>query len=97
MHLSQLQDKIKRWHLVKFPGADANDILDKLDEECEELYEAQSHCINERGPEAADVAIALLAYCAHEGIDIESEILKKHAVNVKRVWVKTGEGWTREK
>ena len=34
--------------------------------------------------ELADVAIRLLDYCAHLGIDLEVEILRKHGYNVSR-------------
>jgi len=100
MDLTNLQEKIGNWHQQTF-GDDpkiTNLIIDKIDEEVNELACAHDDGIAvETEEEAADVAIALLAFCHRKKIDLQAQILKKHAVNQKRVWTKTADGFKRDK
>lgn len=99
MHLSQLQDRVGKWHSKTFgdPPNILDLVADKIDEECTEFFQCQD-CSNEiAGEELADTAIAILAYCSRRGIDLEAEILKKHCVNLKRVWRFEGGKFSRVK
>ncbi len=74
-----------------------NKIADKIDEESGEFLEAHDKCDKSAiAEELADTVIACLAYAARDGIDLEAEILKKHCVNLKRVWKFDGGKFSRE-
>lgn len=100
MHLSQLQEKIGTWHLNTFqnPSGIMNLIAEKIDEESGEFivaHDAKSK--SAIAEELADTVIAILAYASRDGIDLESEILKKHCVNLKRAWKFNGKDFERER
>jgi len=99
MTLSQLQDKIGRWHKSVFDPSTPNLsdlIVNKIQEECGEFLECHDAGHNRVSEELADVMIACMAYAAHKGIDLESEIMKKHCVNLKRQWKYDGKKFIRE-
>lgn len=77
--MKSIQSLIGSWNSATFPKADTAAFLDKLYEEVNELSAAIAD-----GPmseEMADVAIVLMSWADREGVDLESEILKKMRVN----------------
>lgn len=96
MHLSQLQEKIGKWHRYQFPDATTVEIQTKINEEILELINAPTkEAVTQ---ELADVLIAIMAMCAKESIDLESAILKKHKINLTRNWYRDERGnWMRDK
>ncbi len=97
MTLQELQSKIGEWHRGAFPDASAGEIVDKADEEMGELREAfELHPLEMQAEESADIVIAVLAFCAKQGIDLAAEVEKKHAVNLTREWRRDDAGrWKR--
>jgi NTP pyrophosphatase (non-canonical NTP hydrolase) len=105
-NMKEIQKEIGQWHREKF-GETTDDLLsaimEKVGEECEEM--ADAHCLSgfvktshELPTEAADVAIALMAYCDRRGIDLEWAVLAKMRVNWCREWKRNEAGeWVREK
>lgn len=105
--LKSIQKEIGDWHVEKFGAPPTQTplggraaplnidrlVIEKLQEETGELLHAHAagfHLAAEE--EAADVAIALLAFCARRNIDLEQQIFKKMRVNWCREWTfKDGE------
>ena len=67
--LQDIQNTVGAWHVATFPGVDAVAPLYKLEEELTELFDAEGRESDE-AEEAADCAIALLAYCNLKRIDL---------------------------
>lgn len=100
MELINLQQKIGTWHSETFgdPCNICDLIRNKLTEEVIELRAAQFEATpGAEADEAADVAIALMAFCSRRGIDLNAAILRKHAINKQRKWKKTATGFERDK
>jgi NTP pyrophosphatase (non-canonical NTP hydrolase) len=95
------QEEIGQWHREKF-GATTdelnNAIAKKVREESYEFIEAHFLRLSSVEEEAADTAIALMAYCDRRGIDLHEAIKKKMRVNWCREWKQNDKGeWIREK
>lgn len=96
-----IQEEIGMWHREKF-GETTDElcvkIIEKIEEEARELADASRTDGACEPMEAADVAIALMAYCDRRGIDLHEAIKKKMRVNWCREWKKNDKGeWIREK
>ena len=105
--LKSIQKEIGDWHVEKFGASPTQTplggraaplnitglIIEKLREEACELMQAHDEGFALAAEEeAADVAIALLAFCARRNIDLEQQIFKKMRVNWCREWTfKDGE------
>lgn len=104
MTLQELQAKIGEWHRGAFPDATIEEVLDKCDEELNELrselefVEFKPDRMREIviAEEMADLQIALLALSAKYGIDLAAAVDEKHAVNLTREWRRDDAGrWKR--
>lgn len=89
-----MQDLIKRNYasIVKrgyiTPQTTHEDFIDKLDEECDEVFKEFMLVITDKknnlGEELADVILTCLNYAHHFSIDIEKELHKKIEKNENR-------------
>lgn len=80
--LRDLQQEITAWADAQFPNRTAHDALVKLI-----LHEIPEFCRNPRDPlEYADLEILLVDVASLNGIDIESAVEDKMAINRKRSW-----------
>jgi len=104
--MREIQKEVGEWHREKFGETTYGllwAIISKIEEECGELSDVQ--CLSaiqdtskELPMEAADVAIALMAFCDRSGIDLEAAIRAKMRVNWCREWTQNDKGeWVREK
>ncbi len=66
------------------PETDSSDFIMKLEEEVQELIEAENFSLNNRNEELADVVLVCLNYARHLGIDIEKELQNKIKINNTR-------------
>lgn len=73
--------EIVEWHIATFRNVTIKDIKLKLLEESAEVLCAEG---DDLVGELADVAIVLIALIGRCGIDLETEVNKKMALNVQR-------------
>lgn len=78
--MDALQRQIGEWGERTFGEADPEAILAHLVEEVWELVGSQEP------EEAADVAILLCQFAHRRGFSLRDEVIKKHAINERRVW-----------
>jgi NTP pyrophosphatase (non-canonical NTP hydrolase) len=93
MTLKELQAEVGAWHEKTFgnPEGIRAMVASKMIEESIEFG------FDPSAEELADMCIVALAYASRSGIDLEAEILRKHEVNLKRVWKFNGVQFTRDK
>jgi hypothetical protein len=85
--LADLQNSIAAWHKATMPDAEPFHCLCKAEDELDELFDAEEGgSYNQCADEAADVFIALAAYCALRGINLEDAARKKLAVVRSRTY-----------
>jgi NTP pyrophosphatase (non-canonical NTP hydrolase) len=96
------QERISQWGRETFgtPGS-ALSLVRRASEEMDELYSEAIYHNNEDKAyvevdkilqEAADVVIILTQMVDNLGGNLQAEINKKMEINVKRTWIKSGDG-----
>jgi len=96
--MNDLQKQITDWHKETFPAATDAEIIAKIKEELEELWEELAAYrpgnLDRVIDESADVVIVLSAFLGRIGVDLDSAVRDKMNINRRRVWRADG---TREK
>lgn len=82
--MTTLQSLIGRWHKATFPDATILEVVNKLQEELNEVQTEWEFDGKDMDAELADCAIVLLALAQRLDIDLESAIMDKMAVNYQR-------------
>jgi phosphoribosyl-ATP pyrophosphohydrolase len=84
----RVKHEVTRWHRKTFPNVKKSAMLAKIKEECQELIEAaDSGITDDIMAELADLRIVSEAFFRfHKNTSLDSETMKKLAINRKRVW-----------
>lgn len=83
--MNTLQSLIGRWHKVTFPNATILEVVEKLQEELNEVQVEWEFDGKDMAEELADCVIVLLSLAQRLDIDLESAIVDKMATNYQRV------------
>lgn len=89
--IGDIQRMIGQWSDLTFgPGTwPLKALIEHLSEEVNELREVYPKLGCEE--ESADIAILLFVFAHRAGIDLEAEVMRKHAINCMRKWKKPNE------
>lgn len=89
----ETQKSITSWCNNTFGRADNKIIASRIKKEVDELVQAVEDNVEANVlMEAADVAILLRRVCGNLGVDLDSAVDRKMAVNRKRKWEVFGNG-----
>lgn len=89
--MAPIQDRIAAWSEETFGSEDIDALLNHLDEEHDELYDAIKHPRpGGVAEEIADMDIILYKIAALNGVDKEQATEDKHAINTNRKWGPSG-------
>lgn len=82
MTIREWQERIRLWSEVKFPEMEARTVMLKTFEELSEVVREPGDAL-----EHADLLILVLDLANKCGIDIESALAQKMAINQQREWL----------
>jgi NTP pyrophosphatase (non-canonical NTP hydrolase) len=93
--MSETFHSINKWQRDTFPNATATGILIRIEEEWQELQNAET--TEDRIEEAVDLIIVLAAYIAKLGLEAQYHIDQKMRINRQRQWNIQPDGTGRHK